>query len=71
MKSIYNMDRVLIDSDVILDSLFDRKPFAKYSKAVLAMSESRKIRGFLTPLIYSNVYYLLRRTAKHEKIIEK
>ena len=65
------MDRVLIDSDVILDSLFDRKPFAEYSTAVLSMCESGEISGFLSPLIYSNVYYILRRTAKHEKIIEK
>ena len=65
------MDRVLIDSDVILDSFFDRKPFAEYSTAILSMCESGKISGFLTPLIYSNVYYLLRQTAKHDKVIEK
>ena len=65
------MDRVLIDSDVILDSLFDRKPFAEHSTTILSMCESKKIKGFLTPLIYSNVYYLLRQTAKHDKVIEK
>lgn len=65
------MDRVLIDSDVILDSLFNREPFAEYSTAILSMCESKKINGFLTPLIYSNIYYLLRQTAKHDKVIEK
>jgi hypothetical protein len=35
------------------------------------MCETGKIIGFLTPLIYSNVYYLLRQTAKHEKVIGK
>jgi len=65
------MDRVLIDSDVILDSLFDRKPFSEYATMILSMCESKKINGFLTPLIYSNVYYLLCRTAKHDKVIEK
>ncbi len=50
------MDKVLIDSDVILDSLFDRKPFAEYSTAILSLCESGTIKGFLTPLIYSNVY---------------
>jgi predicted nucleic acid-binding protein len=64
------MDRVLIDSDVILDSLFDRKPFAEFSSAILALCETGKIKGYLTPLIYSNVYYILRQTAKHEKVIE-
>ncbi|MDH5365570.1 MAG: PIN domain-containing protein [Cyclobacteriaceae bacterium] len=65
------MDKVLIDSDVILDLFFDRKPFAEYSSLILSLCESRKIKGFLTPLIYSNVYYLLRQTAKHDKVIEK
>ncbi|MFO7657721.1 MAG: PIN domain-containing protein [Bacteroidales bacterium] len=65
------MDRVLIDSDVILDLYFDRKPFAEYSSTILSMCETKTIIGFLTPLIYSNVYYLLRQTAKHEKVIEK
>ncbi len=65
------MKSVLIDSDVILDSLFDRKPFAEHATIILKMCETGKINGFLTPLIYSNVYYLLRQTAKHEKVIEK
>lgn len=65
------MDRVLIDSDVILDAFFDRKPFAEFSVAILGLCESGKIKGYLTPLTYSNVYYLLRQTAKHEKVIEK
>lgn len=65
------MTRVLIDSDVILDSFFDRKPFAEYSSTILSMCESGKINGFLTPLIYSNLYYLLRQTATHDKVIEK
>lgn len=65
------MDRVLIDSDVILDSFFDRKPFVEFSSIILSLCESGHIKGFLTPLIYSNVYYILRQTAKHDKVIEK
>ena len=65
------MDRVLIDSDVILDSFFDRKPFVEFSSIILSLCESGQIKGFLTPLIYSNLYYLLRQTAKHDKVIEK
>ena len=65
------MERILIDSDVILDFFFDRKPFSEYATQIISMCESKKIKGFLTPVIYSNVYYLLRQTAKHEKVIEK
>lgn len=65
------MKRILIDSDVILDAFFDRKPFAEFSSSILKMCEKGTMKGFLTPLIYSNVYYILRQTTPHEKVIEK
>ena len=55
------MDNVLIDTDVILDSLFDRKPFAEFSTEILNLCEQNKLNGFTTPVIISNVYYLLRK----------
>lgn len=65
------MDKVLIDTDVIMDFFFDRKPFAEYSAEVLNLCADKKIQGFTTPVIISNVYYLLRKTAKHLIIKEK
>lgn len=65
------MDNVLIDTDVILDFFFDRQPFADYSAQVIGLCESNQILGYVTPVIYSNVYYLLRQTAKHDRVIDK
>ena len=65
------MDKVLIDTDVILDFFFDRQPFSEYAAKVFSLCELKLIQGFVTPVIFSNVYYLLRQTAKHEKVIEK
>jgi predicted nucleic acid-binding protein len=65
------MTRILIDTDVILDFFFDRQPFAENASKIFSLCESKEIKGFLTPVIVSNVYYLLRQTAKHEKVIEK
>ncbi len=65
------MKRVLIDTDVILDFFFDRNPFSENAAKVLALCESKKITGFITSVIISNVYYLLRQKATHEKVIEK
>lgn len=64
------MDKVLIDTDVILDFFFDRQPFAEYSAQVIGLCEINKIRGFVTPVIFSNIYYLLRQTARHDKVID-
>ena len=65
------MQRVLIDTDVILDFFFDRKPFSDHAAKVLSLCESGEIKGFVTSVIISNVYYLLRQTSTHEKVIEK
>lgn len=65
------MDSVLIDTDVLMDFFFDRQPFAEFATEILNQCEGRKINGFTTPVIICNVYYLLRKTAKHQLIIEK
>jgi len=65
------MKRVLIDTDVILDFFFDRKPFSDHAAKILSLCESNVIEGFVTSVIVSNIYYLLRQTAPHEKVIEK
>ncbi len=65
------MKKILIDTDVILDFFFDRKPYSEQSTFILSYCERGLLKGFITPVIISNTYYLLRRTAKHEKVIEK
>lgn len=65
------MDKVLIDTDVILDFFFDRKPYSEFAAEILNLCEGNEIKGFTTPVIICNVYYLLRKSGKHEIIIEK
>lgn len=65
------MDKVLIDTDVILDLFFDREPYAEFATEILNLCEEKKINGFTTPVIICNVYYLLRKVAKHQLVIEK
>jgi predicted nucleic acid-binding protein len=65
------MKRILIDTDVILDFFFDRKPYSEFAARILSLCESNEIQGFVTPVIYSNVYYLLRQTSSHDKVIDK
>jgi len=65
------MKKILIDTEVILDFFFDRKPYSESSTIILSLCERGLLEGFITPVIISNTYYILRRTAKHEKVIEK
>jgi predicted nucleic acid-binding protein len=64
------VDKVLIDTDVILDFFFNREPFSEDASAILNLCDKEHIKGFVTPVMVSNVYYLLRKTASHEKVVE-
>jgi predicted nucleic acid-binding protein len=64
------MKRILIDTDVILDFFFDRLPFADHAAQLFSLCEKGQLYGYVTPVICSNVYYLLRQTSKHEKVID-
>ncbi|MDO9593429.1 MAG: PIN domain-containing protein [Lutibacter sp.] len=65
------MKHILIDTDVILDLFFDREPYSENAAKVLSLCEKKAVIGFVTPVIISNVYYLLSQKAKQEKVIEK
>lgn len=65
------MDKILLDTDVLLDFFFDRKPFADAAAEILNRCAEKEIQGFTTPVIVSNVYYMLSKSAKHEIIVEK
>ncbi|MEO0001109.1 MAG: hypothetical protein RL766_1155 [Bacteroidota bacterium] len=63
------MNKILLDTDVILDFFFDRSPFAENASKILTYCENKKISGYVTPVILSNIYYLLRKTANHQQVI--
>lgn len=65
------MNKVLIDSDVILDLLLNREPFAEDAAQLLTRCEQKQVQGFVTPIIFSNLYYVLRKLTTHEKIIQE
>ncbi len=64
------MDKVFVDTDVILDFLLDRIPFSDSSGLVISMGDLGKIRLYSSGLVFSNCYYILRKIATHQKVIE-
>ncbi|MCH7400932.1 PIN domain-containing protein [Belliella kenyensis] len=65
------MKAVLLDSDIILDAMTDRIPFSSDAIAILNLCEKKEVLGFTTPVILSNLYYLLRRLGmSHMNILD-
>jgi predicted nucleic acid-binding protein len=53
--------RVFVDSDVILDHLLDRAPFNRPAESLFRKIYKGEIEGFTSPLIFSNLFYVLRK----------
>ncbi|MDR0447493.1 MAG: PIN domain-containing protein [Treponema sp.] len=52
---------VLIDTDVLLDFLVDRKPFTKYAKMIIQRSQEKAINAFIAAHSITNIFYILRK----------
>jgi predicted nucleic acid-binding protein len=61
--------KVFIDTDVTLDHLADRQPFAEYAHRLFALAETGQLDLFLSALSFSNLYYILRKLKGHAEAI--
>lgn len=53
--------RIMCDTNIILDVLLDRPPFAENSCGVLALCEARKLEGFVSASVVTDIFYLVRK----------
>ena len=58
-------DKIFLDTDVALDHLADRQPFAEYAHRILALAETGGLTVCLSSLSFSNLYYILRKLKGH------
>jgi len=62
--------KVLIDTNVIIDYLADREPFADQAEKIIELCESGELTGLLTASAATDVYYILRKQEGHAKTLE-
>jgi predicted nucleic acid-binding protein len=53
--------RVLVDCDVVLDLLLAREPYFPAATNLFMSFQDERLRGFVSPLLFSNLYYILRK----------
>jgi predicted nucleic acid-binding protein len=58
-------DKIFLDTDVALDHLADRQPFAEYAHRLFALSETGELTICMSPHSFSNLYYILRKLKSH------
>ena len=55
------MDKILFDTNIILDWLLKRKDFYEWSTRCIEFCKNSVIQGFLTPHSISDIFYILRK----------
>ena len=62
--------KVLIDTNIILDVLCNRKDFVEDSAKVFKLCEVKKITGYISALSIPNIVYIMRKELDTEKVKE-
>lgn len=62
--------KILIDTNVILDVLCNRKEFVDDSAKVFKLCEVKKLTGYISALSIPNIVYIMRKELDEEKIRE-
>ena len=62
--------KVLIDTNIILDLLCDRKEFCGDASRLFKLCEVKKLQGIVSALSIPNIVYIMRKELDGEKIRE-
>ena len=60
--------KLLIDTNVVLDVLCNRKDFVENSSKVFKLCETKKFDGYLSAISVHNIAYILRKELSIEKL---
>ena len=61
------MNKVFVDTDVILDLLEQRIPHYHFSAVLFTFADMKKLELYATPLIFANTFYILRKKVGNEE----
>jgi predicted nucleic acid-binding protein len=62
--------KVFVDTNIFIDILLDREPFAKNAVLIYKLCENHMLEGYVAPITLNNIYYICRK-AKHSKEIKE
>ena len=62
--------KILIDTNVILDALLKRSPFAEDAYSILKMADEKKINTHLAAFAITDIYYFISKNLNHDDRIK-
>ena len=65
------MEKILIDSDICLDSITARLPYQKEADQLFEYIEEGMLTGIISAESFSNIFYILRKLSSSEMAIQQ
>jgi predicted nucleic acid-binding protein len=65
------MDKVFVDTDIVLDLLAMRIPFYEAAAELFSLADKKAIRIYVSPLTFANVNYILSKQFSFDKARRK
>lgn len=64
------MKHIFIDTNVVIDFLADRQPFAMDAARLFDLAIDKKVRIHISAVSYNNIYYILRQSLTNNATIK-
>jgi predicted nucleic acid-binding protein len=64
------MEKVFVDSDIILDLLAKREPFYQCAAELFLLVEKQRIKAYVSPIIITNLHYVLSKLKNKKQAIQ-
>jgi len=58
------MDKVLVDTNIVLDLLAKREEFLTEAQKIFTLSDKKKVKLYVSALTFANTYYILSQKLK-------
>jgi predicted nucleic acid-binding protein len=65
------MIHIFSDTDIILDVITGRMPFSVEASSLFTLIEEDQIKSSTSSLSFSNIYYVLRKYATHQRVVSR
>ena len=65
------MTHIFVDTDIILDIITGRQPFSVEASRLFTLIEEEALAAYASSLSFSNLYYVLRKYASHQKVVAR
>lgn len=62
--------KILIDTNIILDLILERQPFADNAIALFEQIEQGNLEGYIATTTITNIFYIIRKTEGREVALE-